>query len=454
MTDRTSSNVPDRFGRRTFLKRAAAPTVVAAALRGASAPSNQFNVAVIGLGSQGRRDLSALLGVNARIVAICDVDTRQFARVRRMPGMEHVRGYTDYRALLEKAPHVDGVVVATPDHWHALICAAALSAGKHVYCEKPLARTVGEARMLREMAAVTRVTTQMGNQGSASDAFRRSVEAIEAGALGQIQQVYAYIPGGKFPRGVNRPGGAGNGTPKGLNWDFWLGPAPEQPYYDHLFHPFDWRGWYAFGSGQLGDFGCHAFNLPFRALKLDYPYRIDVAGTGFGKDSYFLNGRVDFYFGPREGLSPVVLSWYDEVAPPAEPFRDVIAAFGDLPSGVLLLGDNGQLFTSPHNTEGRIKLKGDTQFQSVLRHPALRDVPRRLSRIQSHHGEWVFAAKRGAQSYSPFEQGGHLTEIVQAGVLALQLARGIAWSGEAMQAAGVPEAEELIRPRYRPRWMA
>src|SRR5262249_7547602 len=158
-----------------------------------------------------------------------------------------------YRLMLAREEQMDAVLIATPDHWHAILCRAAIHAGKHVYCEKPLTRTVGEARLLRLLARASKSGTQMGNQGSAFEPFRRSVEVIEAGALGQVRTICAFVPGAKFPRGIDKPSG-GDGAPRGLNWDFWVGPAAPQPYHDHLYHPFEWRGWYDFGSGQLGDF--------------------------------------------------------------------------------------------------------------------------------------------------------------------------------------------------------
>ena len=391
------------------------------------------------------------MSLGAKVVALCDVDERRLNFIKREAGLAHAATYTDYRHLFEKERSLDGVVIATPDHWHMLLCRAAMRAGKHIYCEKPLARTVGEARAVRDLAHVSHVITQMGNQGSASASFRRAVEVIEAGALGQIRDIYTYIPGGRFPRGINRPPGAG-GTPRGLNWDIWLGPAPAQPYHEHIYHPFDWRGWYEFGSGQLGDFGCHALNLPMRALKLGYPHRVEVSGTGFGKESYFTSGQVRYHFAARPGLAPVTLTWYDEVYPPTEVFRDVIGFYNEMASGVLLVGDNGILFTSPHNTDCILMLKGDRTFQPLLQHDGVRDVPIRLPRIQSHHGEWVNACKHRTGTYSNFTIGGLLTEIVQAGVVALRLGHSIDWDGERMCVPGIPRARHIVHPDYRTRW--
>jgi predicted dehydrogenase len=460
LSSTTNNAVTDdarRITRRDLVKGAAwaaasAPLIVPSTVFGRGAPSNRLNVAMIGLGSQGRRMLTALQRLHVNVVALCDVDLMQMWRAKHAAGIPHAKPYSDYRRMLHLEKSIQAVVIATPDHWHMHLCRAAIAAGKHVYCEKPLAHTVGEARMLRDLVRGSSVVTQMGNQGSASDAFRRSVEVIEAGALGQIREVHAYIPGGRFPRGIDRPAGVA-GVPRGFNWDFWIGPSPAQPYLAHLYHPFDWRGWYEFGGGQLGDFGCHSFNLPMRALKLTYPDRIEVSGKGFGKDSYIVSGEVRIHFPQRDSLAPVTLNWYDDMNPPTDVFKEVIACYGELPSGVLLVGESGSLFTSPHNTDGILKLAGDKQFVPVIRHEGVRGLPMGLPRVGSHQEEWVSACKGQGETYSHFESGGHLTEIIQAGVLALRLGRSIDWDGPRMRVAGMPEAEALIRPSYRTRYM-
>ncbi len=449
---------PRAFRRRDFIKAALstaamAPAIVPATVFGSAAPSNRLNVAIIGLGSQGQRMLGALLRLPVNIVALCDVDHRQVTRVKHVMGLRSATVYNDYRLLFQREKSVQAVVIATPDHWHMHLCRAAIRAGKHVYCEKPLAHAVGEARLLTELAHDSNVVTQMGNQGSASDTFRRSVEIIRAGALGQIREVHVYVPGGRFPRGIDLPDGGG-GAPRGFDWDFWVGPAPEQPYHEHLFHPFDWRGWYEFGGGQLGDFGCHSLNLPVRALALGYPDRIDVTGTGLGKESYFVRGQVRMVFASRQNLAPLLLTWYDEVNPPTDVFHEVIECYGEIPSGVLLVGDDGALFTGPHNNVGVLKLKSDRQFMPILHHPGVRDVVVRLPRVRSHQEEWVSACKGHGRTYSDFEAGGHLSEIVLAGVLALRLGRGIDWDGPSMRVPDMQEADSLIRPTYRSRYMA
>ncbi len=427
------------------------PAFVPHRVFGRRPPSYRLNVAVIGLGAQGRRVLRELLKLHVNVVALCDVDRNQIALAKHENKLRFARAYTDYRQLLYRERAVQAVVIATPDHWHMHICRAAIEARKHVYCEKPLAHAVGEARLLRDLTRESNLVTQMGNQGSASDAFRRCVDIIGANAIGQILAVHAYVPGGRFPRGIDRPVG-GPGAPRGLDWAVWVGPSPAQAYHEHLFHPFEWRGWYAFGSGQLGDFGCHSFNLPMRALRLGYPDRIEVSGTGFGKPSYFVSGQVRIHFPERGKLAPVTLNWYDDVNPPTDVFKEVIEFYGDVPSGVLLVGESGLIFTSPHNTEGILKLRDDKQFKPVLLHEGVRKIPHGLPHVRSHYEEWVSACHGHGATYSHFETGGHLTEIVQAGVLALRLGVSIDWDGQNMCVPDMPAANALIRPVYRTRY--
>ena len=218
-----------------------------------------------------------------------------------------------------------------------------------------------------------------------------------------------------------------------------------------MYHPFDWRGWYSFGSGQLGDFGCHALNLPARSLYLGYPDRIEVSGTGLGMDSYFVSGTVSMHFPRRGRLAAVTLNWYDEVNPPTAVFKDVIEFYGNVPSGVLMVGESGSIFTGPHNMNGILKLKGDKQFKPIVRHEGVKRIGQGLPRVRSHQEEWVQACKVHGATYSHFGSGGHLTEIVQAGVLALRLGVSIDWDGQNMRVPDMPAADALIRPQYRSR---
>jgi predicted dehydrogenase len=383
------------------------------------------------------------------------VDSSQILKTRQRFGdaLARAREYEDYRVLLDTEKSLDALVIATADHWHARICKAAMLAGKHVFCEKPLTRTIGEAREMRELSRKCKVVTQTGNQGSASDAMRRCVELIEAGVLGHVREVYAWQGRRGGSAGVVRPQDA-DPVPAGLNWEFWLGPSPARPYKASIYHPGAWRHWYDFGSGSLGDFCCHMFNLPVRALKLDYPDRIEVSSEWLGRESFPGTCSARFHFSRRSGAPPVTFFYYyGEDAPPAEITSGVVNDDGKpRDHGCVLVGDKGRLSVGLWNVEGQMMMKGERAYQGVAEHPAAQDAPRTLPRVAGHMREWIDACKGGPKVYSDFDCGGHLTEVGLAGVLALRLGCDIDWDGEAMVVRGHPEAARLVTPEYREEW--
>jgi hypothetical protein len=228
-----------------------------------------------------------------------------------------------------------------------------------------------------------------------------------------------------------------------------------RPFKENSYHPLLWRGWYDFGTGHLGDFGCHALNLPVRALKLGYPEKITVSGKYLGRESYISEGKIELLFPARQNLVPLKVIWYDGgVQPPAEVFREMAERRPNQKlNGVVLAGEKGKLFTNPWNANAILKIDDAPTLKDVLRHEAVQNLPASLPRVASHQEEWVEACKGGPPTYSNFEVGGHLTEIVTAGVLALRLGRSIDWNGEKMEAAGVADAAHYIRPPYRPKWI-
>lgn len=418
--------------------------------------AERLNVACIGLGGMLNHLLKEITASSElKVIALCDVDENRIVETRKGFGarLAEARAYRDYRALLEAETSVDAVVIATPDHWHPPICKAAMLAGKHIYCEKPLTRTIAEARELREMARRTGVVTQTGNQGSASENMRRCVELIEAGVFGQIREVQAWHGRHGWPSGVDRLRDA-DPVPAGLDWDFWLGPAPARPYNAEIYHPFNWRGWYDFGSGSLGDFCCHMFNLPVRALKLDYPVKIEISGEEMGRETYPSSCSVRLNFAQRPGLAPLAISFFSgDKKPPEQVTADLVVSDGKAPDhGCMLLGDKGSLCVGLWNADGRMKMKGETKFKNVADHEAAQAVPRTLPRVKSHMQEWIDACNGGPKVYSDFEIGGQITEIGLAGVLALRLGCDIDWDGPTMKAYGHPEAGRLVKPEYRKEW--
>ena len=455
----------ENMPRRSFIRTASlaasgailAPQFVRSRLMGAEAANAKLNLACIGVGRQMHSLIQEAITFEQNLVAICDVDENALAGTRkRFPeALAKATVYKDYRELLAREKSVDAVLIATPDHWHAIICKAVMQAGKHVYCEKPLTHTVGEARELAKIARKTKVATQTGNQGSGSSNFRRSIELIQAGLLGSVADIHIWHPPHGWPSGVDRPDGA-DPVPAGFDWNAWLGPAPERPFKNGIYHPVAWRGWYDFGGGSVADFCCHAFSMPVRALDLDYPTRVEVSGEGLAKDSFPKSCTARFLFPKRGKRGPVAIHFYTGGDMPD---RSVTAAmsetFEKVPStGCLVMGAKGILSAGLWNNECFVKLSGETEFRQADSHDAAKSVPRSLPRAprERHMLEWIEACKGGPKTFSPFEIGAHVTEIGAIGVLALRLGRSIDWNVSAMKVTGVPEASAWIKPQHRAKW--
>jgi predicted dehydrogenase len=420
-------------------------------------PNEGLAIGCIGLGKQMHSVMGELINFQQDIVAICDVDSSQMNGMRKsFPSTAgKARGYHDFRDLLAKEKSLDAVAIATPDHWHATVCTAALHAGKNVYCEKPLTHTIGEARALEALAKHSKMATQTGNQGSGSSSFRRSIELIQADVFGPIREIHIWHPPHAWPCGVDRPPGA-DPIPQSLDWNFWIGPAPMRPFKRDVYHPVNWRGWYDFGGGSLADFTCHAFSMPVRALDLDYPSRIEVTGDWLGKESFPKSCRIDFFFTVRGKRAPVTIHFHTGGEMPSS---DVTAGMADtfnkIPrTGCILLGDKGNLSAGLWNNECYIKMKGEPDYEPAVNHDAAKGVPISLPRAPQdrHVLEWIHACKGIGKTFSPFEFGGHVTEIGASGLVALRLGHNIDWDGKAMKVKGEPDAAALINPSPRKGW--
>ena len=408
-----------------------------------------------------------LLKIDQKIVAICDVDQRQIDSSLQMKGIAGSRAYRDYRELLEKESDVDGVIIATPDHWHVPICQAALQAGKHVYCEKPLAHSIAECHALEKLAREhPNQATQTGNQGCSTEGFRRSFEVIQSGLLGQITEVHVWHPAHSWPNGVDRPA-TSDPIPEGLDWKFWLGSAPERPYHEGIYHPGKWRGWYDFGGGSIADFCCHGFQLAYRSLDLGVPTRIEATGLDLGHESYPTRCTVTYDFAAKGNRGPVRMYFYsgENNVPP-----DEITKAPPATTGCLIVGSEGTLSAGLWNTDCHVRLKGTNEFRGADQ-PEIARIPRTQPRIDtevlkwdprrtaqgqrprwsqvnnSHMFEWVLACAGDTKTYSPFEIGARITEIGMLGVLALRMQKPIIWDAKTRQAAGLPEADPLITPK-------
>ncbi len=400
-----------------------------------------------------------------RIVALCDVDRTQLQRAARLvaDGGQTAGAkpqlYDDYRKLLETKNSFDAVLVATGSRWHAPLCAAFMKAGKHVYCEKPLVRRIAEARELTELLPTCHVATQNGTQGCSSKAFRRSIEIIQAGLLGQVRQVHMWCDGyGRFPPSRDRPPGE-DPVPAGLNWDFWLGPSPWRPFKTGVYHPgcLAFQNWFDLCNGMLAGQGAHTFPLPVLALGLDHPIRVEAEMLEPVKETYVSRGSFRFDFPARGNLAPVTVWWMDgERYPPEEVTQGVKAISGKLPKfGCLLVGEKGELFAGGWGESGVMKLKGDKTWRGVLDHEAAKPLPVLLPRApgDSHMLEWLQACKGGPPTFTSFEVAARTAAVYLPGIVSLRLGRPIDWDGAGMKAKGLPEADPLIQKNYRTRWL-
>ena len=409
-------------------------------------PSEKVNIAGIGVGGQGASDLRSLSSQN--IVALCDVDWNHAGGTfRRYP---NAIKYKDFRVMLEKEDkNIDAVVVATPDHVHAPASIMAMKMGKHVYCEKPLTHSVYESRMMAKTAREHKVATQMGNQGQASEGTRLICENIWGGAIGHVREVHVWtdrplqgLDKVYWPQGVGRPEDTPP-VPDGLDWDLWLGPAPDRPYHP-AYVPFKWRGWWDFGTGALGDIGCHSIDPVWRALKLKVPISVHAACTLVNNETYPVASRVTYQFGARGDMPPVKLHWYDGgMRPPRPDELEDGQQFGD--NGTLFVGDEGKMLGYRIIPESRRKEFGKA--------------PQVLERSPGHHQEWIDACKGGKPAGSNFDHAGPLAECVLLGNVALRPAMkqkltrvNLLWDSENMKITNVPEANQYLHREYREGW--
>jgi predicted dehydrogenase len=448
-------------------------------------PNEKLNIGAVGCSGKGSSDINCCSSEN--IVALCDVDENAAAGQRQKH--PNAKFYRDWRKMLEQEKSLDAVIVSTPDHTHAIVAAHAIRMGKHVYCQKPLTQTIYEARLLRKLAKDYKVSTQMGNQGSAEDGLRRSVEVIQAGLIGSVRQVYVWTNRPIWPQGMDKPEGS-DPVPATLDWDGWIGPAamraykknwPEQPARGRrrgsgeVYEPFVWRGWQDFGTGALGDMACHTANMPFRALKLGYPTEIEATCSAMNTESYPLKSTIRFEFPEREGLVPVQFWWYDGGNPKPEnpyqhdgsnkPPKDVLADVQQLMdsvpgSGCLLIGDKGSLFSpDDYGTKFFLKLKGEKDMKDGKTHEAVKAIPQTIPRNahqggsdERQHLEWIAACKGGPRGYSDFDVAAYLTEIILLGCVALKTRKKLEWDGPKMLAKNAPEAMQWIRRTNRKGW--
>jgi predicted dehydrogenase len=406
-------------------------------------PSEKLNIAGIGVGGRGADNLDAVGSEN--IVALCDVDeARASATFKRYP---KAKKYSDFRIMLEKQKDIDAVIVATPDHVHAVATITAIKMGKHVYCEKPLTHSIYEARMVARAAREQKVATQMGIQGHSGEGIRLLCEWIWDGAIGPVREVHTWTdrPGSWWPQGIARPKDTPPAPPT-LDWDLWLGPAPYRPYHP-AYVPFKWRGWWDFGTGPMGDMGIHNCSPIFWALKLGYPTSVEVVSQEGNNDQTGpVKSIVRYEFPARGDMPPLTLTWYDGGNMPPRPEElEPDRRLGDNDGGSLLIGDKGKILAPGWCAESPRLIPESKMKEYKL-------PPKTIPRSPGHHQEWINACKGGKLPTANFDFSGPLTEVLLLGNIAIRTGEKLLWDGPNMKITNVPEANNYVRRQYRQGW--
>ena len=397
-----------------------------------------LNLGVIGAGGRGADNLAGTAGQN--IAAICDVDAQPLDQTAaRYP---KARRYRDFRKLLD-ADDLDAVIIPSPDHTHALAAIGAMRRGLHVYCEKPLAHNLAETELMMRVAGESKVATQMGVQHHASDGYHRAVQILRAGVLGKVSEVHAWTVRPVWPQGIVRPRETPR-DPRGLDWDLWLGPAPERPYHS-AYHPRDWRGWFDFGTGAMGDFLPHLFDPVYEGLQLTAPAHITAESSKQGGETFPKWSIVRFDFPARQiddaKLPGVRVLWYDGgKQPPAD-----VAGVRRLPgNGALVVGERGKLFIPSHGKQP-VVMAADKNERLELPDP----LP---PNEQTHWQEWIAACESGKPTSADFAYGAALTEVALLGNLAIRTGEPLAWDAANRRVANNDKANALITRDYRKGW--
>jgi predicted dehydrogenase len=436
MPNQTRTRTSTNLHRRGFIKSTGAAALSAGVWSGVAAQestsaNDKLKVLCVGTANRAAADIAGVEGQD--IVGLCDVDSNYLNRAAAK--FKDARLYADYREMISsESDSADAIVIATADHNHAPASIRAINAGLHVYCEKPLTHTVHEARLIAEAAKAKGVATQMGTQIHAGSNYRRVVEMVQAGSIGDVTEVHVWV--GKGWGGGDRPEG-GQEPPANLNWDLWLGPAPERPFVPGRYHPAQWRRWWDFGQGTLGDMGCHYMDLPFWALDLRHPISCEAEGPEVHPETCPLGIVVKYKFPTRGDLPPVDLTWYDGDKTPREVAGERVPG-----SGVMFVGSEGNLFA----TYGNYKLFPKEKYADF--EPPKPSIPDSIG----HHAEWIKACKDGSTTTCNFDYSGALSESVLLGNVAYRTGKQLDWDAKNLKATNCPEADQYVRKQYRKGW--
>jgi len=446
MTSAESHGRP--VSRRRFLRTSAAALAAPAIVRGQNL-NGKLQIAAIGVGGRGAGNLADVAAGGDVIVALCDVNENNLkAAAGRHP---EAKTFIDFRQLYAELKDYDAVVVSTAEHTHALATLPALRAGKHVYCEKPLTHNVREARMIREAARKAKVATQMGTQIHAGGNYRRVVELIQSGAIGDVTEAHVWVSRawglqspedaerhGDIVRVQNRPTEAET-PPDFFHWDLFLGPAASRPFHSVYFPGPKWYRWWDFGSGTMSDLGSHWNDLPFWALKLDAPLTIEAAGPPPHPELAPASMSATYEYGARGSMPPLRLTWYQGSMKPKIWQEKGIPQWGD---GCLFIGSKGMLLSD----YGRHILLPEDRFRDFTRPP--QTIPDSIG----HHAEWLKACHTGSPTTCHFEYSGALTEANHLGNVAYRLGKKLQWDSANLKVTNAPEAEALLSRTYRKGW--
>ena len=397
---------------------------------------DKLSIACIGTANRAAADIDGVIG--EKIVALCDIDSRYLeksaAMIKAKQGHEPAV-FADYREMIDQVGNTfDAVVVGTTDHHHAPASLRAIQAGKHVYCEKPLTHTVHEARVITEAAAKAGVATQLGTQIHARDNYRRVVEIIQSGAIGDVTEVHVWV--GKGWGGGERPE-TGDPVPPYLNWDLWLGAAPERDYKNGLYHPAQWRRWWDFGGGTLADMACHYMDLPFWALDLKYPTHCHAEGPDVHPETCPMGLTVHYKYPARGNKPGLDLTRYDGNMIPKEIHGQRVPG-----AGVMFIGSDGMMFAD----YSRYRLFPQEKFADFV--PPAETIPASVG----HHQEWINACVEGTPTTCNFGYSGPLTEAVLLGNVSFRCGEALDWDSVALKATNTEAGESFVRKEYRTGW--